>query len=575
MNDPTAQAASLLSEEPKNHECPPALLQLACSMLQANDLDEMVSVLMRELRAMLAFDCASIALLTRGKDALIVRRIRDTDDPGIRVRPDGKPAPLEDANIMGWVALNREPLVRNDIESDGRFGGVAGEGSPLSDAAVPLMLRGELLGVLAVESRRKSAFSDADVEILKACGGFACLSIRHARLEQEARELGELCRVLKENVNDLVMLVDAKTGKIVDGNEKSTSVLGYTREELLGTSYIQLFGHEDLYQARKDLINILSNKAHSFANRRMAGRDARAATVDISASPVTIGGEWFITIIAHDISLRKTLEGEIVSQNQRLHQANRKLREVDRMKTEFLANISHELRTPLSIILAYSESIRDESISPDDRNRFIDVISENGETLLSLINNLLDLSKLEISGAMLNITLSHIHDVIRSVWPQMEAAANAKGISISFAPGDSIPVMYLDTVQIKKVISCLIHNAVKFTDGGGSVRVATSLKDEEVIIKVVDTGMGIPFEAIPHIFAMFHQVDGSSSRKCGGMGIGLALAKHIVALHKGKLWVESEVGKGSEFTVSLPLDTEEELCAGEACSMPEEVPVCR
>ena len=227
------------------------------------------------------------------------------------------------------------------------------------------------------------------------------------------------------------------------------------------------------------------------------------------------------------------------------------------MKTEFLANISHELRTPLSIIIAYSESLHDRRLKAEDRERFVDVIDENGQNLLTLINNLLDLSKLEISGQLLSMSLSHVHDVINSIWPQMEKHAEEKGLKVTFHPGVKVPVTYFDNTQVVRVLQCLMQNAIKFTESGGSVRVNTLREDEEVWIQVRDTGSGVRSEELESIFETFHQADGSSSRKWGGLGIGLAMARHIVELHKGKLWVESDIGQGSTFTVALPLDTED------------------
>jgi signal transduction histidine kinase len=229
------------------------------------------------------------------------------------------------------------------------------------------------------------------------------------------------------------------------------------------------------------------------------------------------------------------------------------------MKTEFLANISHELRTPLSIIIAYSESLRDPTLSADDRQTFIQVIADNGANLLNLINNLLDLSKLEISGQMLSISLSHIHDVINSIWAEVLAIANEKNINLSFNPGSDVPITYFDNNQIVRVTQCLIQNAIKFTENGGYVEVNTLRRDHDVVVEVVDTGPGIREDKVGEIFETFQQGDGSSSRKWGGLGIGLALAKHIVELHKGRLLVHSEFGIGSTFSVILPIDTEELL----------------
>jgi signal transduction histidine kinase len=175
-----------------------------------------------------------------------------------------------------------------------------------------------------------------------------------------------------------------------------------------------------------------------------------------------------------------------------------------------------------------------------------------------LINNLLDLSKLEISGQSLHISLSHVHDVIRSIWPEVEKHALKKEILLTFAPGE-VPVTYFDNGQMLRVFQCLLQNAIKFTDKHGEVRVTTAHMGREIWMQCIDTGVGIRGDDLSRVFETFHQVDGSSSRKVGGLGIGLSLARHIVELHKGRLWVESEVGVGSTFTVALPIESEEAL----------------
>src|SRR5262249_32540011 len=148
--------------------------------------------------------------------------------------------------------------------------------------------------------------------------------------------------------------------------------------------------------------------------------------------------------------------------------------------------------------------------------------------LLRLINDLLDLSKLEVSGAMLSFTLSHIHDVIRVLWPKVATPGEAKGIEVSFKPGHEIPGGYIDNKGISKVVMSLATNAVKFTERGGKVEISTRRSPEGVVVQVTDTGAGIPEAQLANIFDTFRQLDGSSTRRVGGLGIGLAIAKHII-----------------------------------------------
>ncbi|HEU4928523.1 MAG TPA: HAMP domain-containing sensor histidine kinase, partial [Candidatus Krumholzibacteria bacterium] len=271
----------------------------------------------------------------------------------------------------------------------------------------------------------------------------------------------------------------------------------------------------------------------------------------------------------------KMLEQQIILQNKNLQEANLKLRQVDQMKTEFLANISHELRTPLSVIIAYTEALRDGLVGEQDREHFLNVISDNGGHLLRLINDLLDLSKLEVSETMLSFSLSHIHDVVRSLWPKVEEAAAEKRIEIFFAPGYEIPVVYIDNRRITQVLMCLIQNGIKFTDAGGRVDVSTKRTDQGVVVQVKDTGAGISEEQIPNLFDTFRQIDGSSTRKWGGLGIGLAIARHIVELHGGRIWVESKRGQGSTFYFTIPIETHEMLRVSSETTapIPRSVPV--
>jgi PAS domain S-box-containing protein len=426
-----------------------------------------------------------------------------------------------------------------------------------SDIVVPLLVGNKLIGTLNVGSYRGDAFTERDLELLENCGKFASLAIEHTTLRLEAQALGERYRSLQENANDMIMVIDKNTGGLTDVNRKCERVLGYTKQDLVKKSYFDLFAPEDQYPARRDFINILSQKTMTIVDRRMIDRDGNIIYVDINANLVNIGNDTFIQVIVHNVSQRRMLEQQIIHQNKHLQAMNKKLMQVDQMKTEFLANISHELRTPLSIIIAYAESLKDPGMSEEDRGQFAKVIADNGVHLLNLINNLLDLSKLEISGQMLNMSLSHIHDVIKSIWADVEAKAKEKEINISFNPSRDVPVTYFDNNQIIRVIQCLIGNALKFTDTGGYVEVNTFRKNKEVMIEVVDTGTGIHADKLDSIFDTFRQGDGSSSRKWGGLGIGLALAKHIIELHKGKLLVDSEFGIGSTFTVALPIDTEE------------------
>ena len=527
------------------------MVRIASTILQYTDLEDILAAITRELAQVIDFDRSSVSFISDDRKALILKHIYKGNGEADKIG-DGRRIPLNDTSVIGWVAQNRKAILRRDIATDGRFFEVVKEEQLQCDMIVPLIARGNVMGTLNVGCYEANTLSDDDLEMLVNCGNIACGAIEHAVLLQEAKDLGERYRTLQRNASDIMMLIDRNTGRLVEVNRKCCEVLGYSEGDLLRRSYFELFPREDQFQARRDFINTLSRKTSAFSDRRLIAQDGDIIFVDISASLIEIKQDTFIQVLVHDVSQRRMLEQQILHQNQNLQVANRKLREVDRMKTEFLANISHELKTPLSIIIAYTDSLRDGSVEPEQQEQFLAVINENGQHLLRLINNLLDLSKLEVSGAMLSTTLSHIHDVINALWTDVVGPAEAKGIRMHLDLGEGVPVSTMDNNRIHEVLNCLVSNAIKFTPPGGRVDLRTRQTAEGVLVEVEDTGPGISAEHLPNLFDAFHQIDGSTTREWGGLGIGLAMAEHIVGLHGGKIWVESEEGKGSRFCFMLP-----------------------
>jgi len=545
-----------------------ALVRIANAMLEATDLDQILSAITREVSRLIEFDRSSIALLAPDGKTLTLRNIHGGAE---EKHGEGRQIAIDDKSIVGWVVNHQQSKLRHDISADEEFVEIVTEEPLRSDMVVPMTSRGRIIGTINVGSYKTNAFTETDLEIMENCAKFASLAIEHTMLRLDAQSLGERYKTLQEDANDIILIIDRSNGRLVEVNRKCESALGYPRETMIKRKFFDLFAREDQYQARRDFINIMSQKSMAFVDRRMIGRDGEVIYVDINASLIQLRDEVFVQMIVHDISQRKMLEQQIILQNKNLQEVNAQLMKVDQMKTEFLANISHELRTPLSIIIAYTESLRDPAMSVEERTGFLDVIKKNGASLLRLIDDLLDLSKLEVSGRRLDMSLSHIHDVIKAIWPDMQKRAAQKRIHLSFTPGREVPVTYLDNSQMVRVFACLIQNAIKFTDEDGSVDVLTSCDDNLIRVTVRDTGQGIRPEDMENIFNTFQQVDGSSSRRFGGLGIGLALARHIVELHNGRLSATSEYGVGSEFTASMPVNTEAEFLRPPAVNTPSGV----
>lgn len=252
------------------------------------------------------------------------------------------------------------------------------------------------------------------------------------------------------------------------------------------------------------------------------------------------------------MKLKNSLEVKVEEKTAELKKKTEEAESANRLKTEFLANVSHELRTPMASILGFTKMLMERKDISDDAMRFVKIVYTQGVRLDQLINDLLDVAQIESGRLDLEINESDINliieDTLSSFKPQI--AAKEQNIVLNLQRG--MPPVEIDHKRIAQVFLNLLSNAVKYTPMGGRITVASEDKGGEIHVRVSDTGIGIKKEDFDIIFDRFHQVDGSSTRESGGVGLGLNIAKYFVELHGGKIWVESELGKGSTFTFSIP-----------------------
>jgi len=221
------------------------------------------------------------------------------------------------------------------------------------------------------------------------------------------------------------------------------------------------------------------------------------------------------------------------------------------LRRNMVADVAHELRTPLSNLRGYLEAIRDGVKKPDVDT--IRSLSEEATLLSRLVNDLQELSLAEAGELKLNCQVGDITELIKQTVPVVQSQAAAKGVSVSVDLPGKLPKMDIDSHRISQVLYNLLENAVAHTNQGDSITVAARQQDNQVQISVVDTGEGIPAEDLANIFERFYRVDKSRARATGGSGLGLTIAKRMVEAHGGKIEVESEPGKGSSFTFTLPV----------------------
>jgi signal transduction histidine kinase len=242
---------------------------------------------------------------------------------------------------------------------------------------------------------------------------------------------------------------------------------------------------------------------------------------------------------------------------QEIEEKGRELAVANKHKSEFLANMSHELRTPLNAILGYTELILD-NIYGDVPEKIQDVLQrlqKNGRHLLNLINDVLDLSKIEAGRLSLSLNEYSMGELIQTVFTSVEALAAEKNLDLKVEVSKDLTIGKADEQRIAQVILNLVGNAIKFTDEG-EVKIEATVSDGRFLVSVSDTGPGLAEVDQQKIFAEFQQADGSSTRKKGGTGLGLSISKKIIDMHGGRIWVESTLGKGSTFRFTLPIRVE-------------------
>jgi signal transduction histidine kinase len=247
---------------------------------------------------------------------------------------------------------------------------------------------------------------------------------------------------------------------------------------------------------------------------------------------------------------------ELQDKNRQLEESYAKLKELDRLKSNFLATMSHELRTPLTSVIGYSEMMLEGLGGPltAEQREYLGIIMEKGENLLQLITSILDISKIEAGRVRLVLSEVDASQVMRDAVATVLPLARKKGLKVACEPS-SIPRIQADRDKLRQCLVNLCSNAVKFTPSGGTITVsAETVGTDRIAIRVQDSGIGIPDEHLAKVFDVFYQVDGSSTREYGGAGLGLAIVKSYIEAHGGDVTVRSTPGAGSTFVIGLPVN---------------------
>jgi PAS domain S-box-containing protein len=369
----------------------------------------------------------------------------------------------------------------------------------------------------------------------------------------------EVIGAVFDGVQDAVFVHDTH-GAIVNVNQKMREMFG-----IIGPAELSDLAAADDYYGPHDMTEdmpqiwkaILAGGPRLFEWKARRPSDGTVFDVEVFLSSIRLKGREHILAAVRDISERRRVAQEL---ERALIIASRLRVEAEAAsaaKSEFLANMSHELRTPLNAIIGFSELLSDGSFGPlNERQReFTKVVFDSGHHLLRLINDILDLAKIEAGRMDLRVSRVTLTQLLRNSRTMIKEKAIRHGIALELSIPDDLlgAEIRADDVKLRQIIVNLLSNAAKFTPDRGSIRLQVERSGDELVISVADTGIGIKREHHERIFQAFEQVDSSYSRKQQGTGLGLSLTKRLVELHGGRIWVESEGdGKGSIFRFTIP-----------------------
>jgi signal transduction histidine kinase len=523
-------------------------------------------------------------------------------DPGQRA--DTEPLPLDRSTISGRSVLDRQSIHVADLQQAGddfaRGRDLAKRFGHHTTLAVPLIREGRALGNILIRRTDVRPFEQKHIALLSTFADQAAIAIENVRLfeaeQQRTRELGEsleqqtatadVLKIISRSTFDLQSVLDTlveSAARLCDADMASINrQAGEKYRQVASYGYSSEFNE---YMAQ-----------HPIPARRgsISGRAADEARVvhviDVQADPefefqeaakfaglhtmlgipllregspigvIALSRTSIRPFTDKQIELATTFADQavIAIENVRLfeeiQEKSRQVEEASRHKSQFLANMSHELRTPLNAILGYTELVLDGIYgeAPDKMRNTLERIQTNGKHLLGLINDVLDLSKIEAGQLVLTLNDYSIKDMMQGVYVAVEPLAGNKKLDFKLEVPSDLPPARGDERRLSQVLLNLVGNAIKFTDTGG-VAMKASTANGSYTVAVTDTGPGIAETDQAKIFEEFQQSESTHTKAKGGTGLGLAIAKRIVEMHGGRLWVESQLGSGSTFFFTLPL----------------------
>jgi signal transduction histidine kinase len=510
--------------------------------------------------------------------------------------------PLGRGTLVGRVGLERRPVLLPDVLADPEYEWSEARrlGGFRTIVGVPMLSEDEVIGVISLWRREVDPFTAREIDVATTFAAQAAIAIRNANLMQQLelrtrelarsvdeleglRHVGEavsssldLNEVLSTIVTHAVQLSDTEGGSIFEFDDDAETfeirtAFG-TSEELLAALRATRIGLRDTVVGRAALTrtSVAVADIGEVAPDAHLTHLARAGWRSMLAVPLVREDRILGALVVRRrtpgafpepiVDLVETFASQsaLAIQNARLFQElarkSQELEVASRHKSEFLASMSHELRTPLNAVIGFSDVLLDRlfgDLNPK-QEEYLQDIRESGRHLLDLLNDILDLSKVEAGKMRLELARTSLREALEHGIAMVSERAGREGLSLQLSVEEGVDVIVADPLRLKQVILNLLTNAVKFTPSGGRVEARAARVADEIHISVQDSGIGIAEADQARIFEAFQQGGRAASASAEGTGLGLTLSKRIVELHGGRLWVTSRVGHGSTFTFTIP-----------------------
>ena len=403
--------------------------------------------------------------------------------------------------------------------------------------AIPLVVGGDLAGLIYIFRGYSDVFSANDRQLLQSFADQAAIAVHNAQLyRQTLREKQRLDAILEANADGVLILDNAQ--RITVFNRALAHMSDFEADIAIGLPHDDVIAI-DAKRAGLTLSEAsaggwpLRDNSSFFVEGDLRRQDGAHTPVSITYAALFDQDDRLVNIIANVRDMTR-------------------LREADELKNTFISIISHELKTPVALIKGYAGTLRREDARWDAATvrDSAGVIEEEADHLTELIDNLLDASRLQAGGIKLNLSDVALDQLARHMVEKYSVEAAQHPIELSFPKG--FPSVPGDSTRLENVLSNLINNAIKYSPAGAPISLAGRVTPQEVIVTVADRGIGIPLDEQGRIFERFYRVDDQLSRQTQGSGLGLYLAKAIIDAHRGRIWVESTPGKGSAFSFALP-----------------------